>query len=64
MRNKMEEDYKTFFCTLCDGKNHAFFNFEKNNILVDYDYCRDILIDHKELAIAWNIKLIEFLELI
>lgn len=54
----MEEDYKTFFCTLCDGKNHAFFNFQKNNILVDYDYCRDILIEHKDLAIAWNIKLI------
>lgn len=64
MRLAMDENYKTFYCSLCDGLNHSFFNEEENTLMVDFEFCRDQLRNNKEIAIIWNVKLLEVMELL
>ena len=64
LRKQMDESYKAFFCSICDGNNHKFFNVEKNALIMNFGYCHKLLKENRKMASQWNVKLIEILDLV
>ena len=40
VRADMDEFYNTFFCVLCDAKNHKFIETKQKKIIMNSDFCR------------------------
>lgn len=63
IRPWMNEYYQKFFCVLCDGHNHQFFNVKSKspNIMLKSEYCRETLKENQEIVKLFNIELIDYL---
>ena len=60
---EMKEHYSSFFCILCDARNHANFIFERAqpNIIVNTRFCDEMLAENKELLELLNVELVGFM---
>lgn len=60
---EMKTYYETFFCILCDGSNHSFFEFEgrEKKIIYDINFCRDFLNTKMTILRAFNVELVQYL---
>lgn len=61
-----QEFHQKFFCIICDGKNHRFFEFEKKDpkMTMDLNFCKEHLKSRKLFLKMFNIDLLEYLMLL
>lgn len=60
------EHYQSFYCILCDAKNHPFINTSKGQtkVTLDLGYCRSFLDKRSHEIRMLNIELIEYMKMI
>ena len=58
--------YESFYCVLCDAKNHQFVTMDKEvtKITLDLGYCRTFLDKRKREIQLLNVQLIEYMQMI
>ena len=58
VRFGMNQFYQTFFCVLCDGDNHKFFNVKFGRILIDTRFCAQMLKSNKKPIRAFSYRML------
>ena len=63
MQTEMRSYYQSFFCILCDGGNHPFFEFggRLRKITFDLSFCKEFLGNKVAILRGLNVDLVEYL---
>lgn len=63
LQEEMRTYYQSFFCILCDGSNHPFFEFggRQKKMTFDLSFCKAFLGDKIDVMRSLNVELIEYL---
>lgn len=63
IRSEMDDYYEKFFCTICDGNNHQFFNIKGRtpNIMMKGEFCKEMLKSNQDIIKLFNVELVEYL---
>ena len=51
---------KTLYCSVCDADAHKYFNFEKEVLMLNDGFCRDLIGTYRELIEFSNIVMVQF----
>ena len=62
LRYDMNEYYNTFFCVLCDAKNHKFIELKQKKLIMNAEFCQNILKNNIKPIKLLYIELIAYLE--
>lgn len=62
-RNQMNDFYEKFFCVLCDGKSHKYFNLKgrSSNVMMKGEFCKETLKTNQNIIKVFNIELVEYM---
>lgn len=62
-RTEMNDFYEKFFCILCDGKTHKFFNLKgkSSNVMMKGEFCKETLKSHQEIIKVFSVELVEYM---
>lgn len=62
-RGDMDEYYQKFFCVLCDGKNHKYFNTKgrQPNVMMKGEFCKETLKTNQNIIKVLNVDLVEYM---
>lgn len=62
LRFDMDEYYNTFFCVLCDAKNHKFIELKTNKLILNADFCKNILKNNINAVKLLYVELMNYLQ--
>ena len=62
LRYDMDEYYNTFFCVMCDAKNHKFIELKQKKLIMNSEFCQNILKNNMKPIKLLYVELIAYLE--
>ena len=62
VRDELNDYYNTFFCNICDGDNHKWFNLKDKQLQMDSEFCKEMVENHQDALKIFNVDLINYLE--
>lgn len=63
VRHEMDSFYQGFPCLLCDGRNHRFFQINKQglgSVTINSEWCQETLKTHQRVIRLFNVRVIQF----
>lgn len=64
--NENLDQYQSFYCVLCDGENHRYFNVKKNpyKVMMDSNFCRTYIDQRQDEIKLLNVELIDYMKMV
>lgn len=60
----MDNFYSNFLCVLCDGKKHKYIDTKAKKIMLNSEFCQNMLSSNKKTVKLFNVLLINYLKML